>query len=365
MRQTRLRHHGRLRGDGDHGAGDLAGRTCGQRLGRIVVGYTTGGEPVTAEQLDAAGSMAVMHARGDQAEPAADAGEHARHRARRSVRQHRPRQLVGARRPDRHPRRRLPHHRGRVRRRHGRRAVLQHQVPRLRASCPTRPCSSPRCGRSRRTPGSTASSPASRCRRRCSTRARTTSRSARPTCASRSRTCSCTASPRSSPSTPSRPTIASEHDAIRRVAESMGARVAVCTHFTDGGAGAVELAEAVVEACDEPSGVPLPVPGRGLAGGEDRDRRHEDLRRGSASSTCRPAATPARDVRAQRLRPPAGVHRQDAPVDLGRRRAEGRADRARASTSARCGPRSAPASCTRSAARCARCPASAPTRRPR
>ncbi|MGI9053085.1 MAG: formate--tetrahydrofolate ligase [Ilumatobacteraceae bacterium] len=45
----------------------------------------------------------------------------------------------------------------------------------------------------------------------------------------------------------------SEHDVIRRVAESMGARVAVCTHFADGGAGAVDLARAVVEACDEPS----------------------------------------------------------------------------------------------------------------
>ena len=46
---------------------------------------------------------------------------------------------------------------------------------------------------------------------------------------------------------------ASEHDVIRRVAESMGARVAVCTHFTDGGAGATDLAHAVVEACAEPS----------------------------------------------------------------------------------------------------------------
>ncbi|MGI9028974.1 MAG: formate--tetrahydrofolate ligase [Ilumatobacteraceae bacterium] len=46
---------------------------------------------------------------------------------------------------------------------------------------------------------------------------------------------------------------ASEHDVIRRVAESMGARVAVCTHFADGGAGATDLARAVVEACDEPS----------------------------------------------------------------------------------------------------------------
>ena len=46
---------------------------------------------------------------------------------------------------------------------------------------------------------------------------------------------------------------ASEHEAIRRYAESLGARVAVCTHFADGGAGATELARAVVEACDEPS----------------------------------------------------------------------------------------------------------------
>ena len=44
---------------------------------------------------------------------------------------------------------------------------------------------------------------------------------------------------------------ASEHDAIREIAESMGARVAVCTHFSDGGKGAMDLARAVVEACEE------------------------------------------------------------------------------------------------------------------
>ena len=45
----------------------------------------------------------------------------------------------------------------------------------------------------------------------------------------------------------------SEHDAIREVASEMGARSAVCTHFADGGRGATELAEAVAEAADEPS----------------------------------------------------------------------------------------------------------------
>jgi formate--tetrahydrofolate ligase len=45
---------------------------------------------------------------------------------------------------------------------------------------------------------------------------------------------------------------ASEHEAIREIAASMGVRSAVCTHFADGGRGAAELAEAVTEAADEP-----------------------------------------------------------------------------------------------------------------
>ncbi len=45
----------------------------------------------------------------------------------------------------------------------------------------------------------------------------------------------------------------SEYEVIRGIAASMGVRSAVCTHFADGGVGAIELAEAVVEACDESS----------------------------------------------------------------------------------------------------------------
>jgi formate--tetrahydrofolate ligase len=45
----------------------------------------------------------------------------------------------------------------------------------------------------------------------------------------------------------------SEHQAIQKVASEMGARSAVCTHFADGGRGAAELAEAVVEATSEPN----------------------------------------------------------------------------------------------------------------
>ncbi|MHA6622743.1 formate--tetrahydrofolate ligase [Pseudonocardia sp. DLS-67] len=45
----------------------------------------------------------------------------------------------------------------------------------------------------------------------------------------------------------------SEHEAIREIAESVGARAAVCRHFAEGGKGATELAEAVAEAANEPS----------------------------------------------------------------------------------------------------------------
>ena len=45
----------------------------------------------------------------------------------------------------------------------------------------------------------------------------------------------------------------SEHRAVQEVAEQMGARAAVCTHFAEGGLGAAELAEAVAEAASEPT----------------------------------------------------------------------------------------------------------------
>jgi formate--tetrahydrofolate ligase len=45
----------------------------------------------------------------------------------------------------------------------------------------------------------------------------------------------------------------SEHEAIREIAAGVGVRTAVCTHFVNGGKGAVELAEAIIEAAEEPS----------------------------------------------------------------------------------------------------------------
>lgn len=46
---------------------------------------------------------------------------------------------------------------------------------------------------------------------------------------------------------------ASEHAAIAEIAREMGVRVAVSTHFVDGGKGATDLARVVIDACEEPS----------------------------------------------------------------------------------------------------------------
>ncbi|MFN2490051.1 MAG: formate--tetrahydrofolate ligase [Actinomycetota bacterium] len=53
----------------------------------------------------------------------------------------------------------------------------------------------------------------------------------------------------------------SEHAAIRAVGEELGVRTAVCNHFTEGGRGAVELAEAVEEAASQPSDFRVLYPG--------------------------------------------------------------------------------------------------------
>ena len=74
-----------------------------------------------------------------------------------------------------------------------------------------------------------------------------------PTSASRSRTCCCTGSPRWWPSTPSPRTPSPNMPPSPRSPPPWASGRAVSTHFRDGGAGATELAEAVVAAAEEPS----------------------------------------------------------------------------------------------------------------
>ena len=119
---------------------------------------------------------------------------------------------------------------------------------------------------------------------------------------------------------------ASEHDAIHELAASMGIRSAVGTHFADGGRGATEIAEAVAEVSQQAEQLPLPLPVRGDAEGEDRGPRDQDLRRRRRG--LHPAGgQAARRLREERLREPAGLHRQDPVLAQPRRQPQGRADR--------------------------------------
>ena len=118
----------------------------------------------------------------------------------------------------------------------------------------------------------------------------------------------------------------SEHAAITEIAESMGVRCAVTTHFADGGKGAVELAQAVEEAAAEPGKFELLYP-------SDLPLR-EKIKTiatqiyGAAGVDFAPAAAREIDMlRAQRVREPARVHRQDAFVPVVGPRPEGRAHR--------------------------------------
>ena len=147
---------------------------------------------------------------------------------------------------------------------------------------------------------------------------------------------------------------ASEHAAIREVADSMGVRSAVCTHFTDGGRGAAELAEAVAEAA-----------GRRPVNSVSSTRRR---RRSGRRSRRSPPGCTAPTASTTRPRPPGSLTPSSEAGSAACRSASPRPScrcpRTRSSReprpaggcrSGRHAPRSEPVSSTRSAARCAPC----------
>ena len=117
------------------------------RLGRIVLATTTDGKAVTCEDLGVAGSMTVLLI--DAIKPnllqTLEGGPAFVHCGPFANIAHGNNSIIADRARARHERHRL--HRGRLRGRHGRREVLRHQVPGVRARARTRPSSSPRSGR--------------------------------------------------------------------------------------------------------------------------------------------------------------------------------------------------------------------------
>ena len=116
---------------------------------------------------------------------------------------------------------------------------------------------------------------------------------------------------------------ASEHQAIRDLAEHLGVRSAVCNNFADGRRG--RAGGGGNRRSRRAEHVPVPVPGRGDAPREDRGDRAPRLRR--AWRRVRPRRRQAaRRLRGERIRPAARLHRQDTPLHLVGSQAEGGPD---------------------------------------
>ena len=146
-RESGLRHHGRLRGDGDPGRGARPARPAraprrdhgGVLVRRRQAGHGRGPRRGGGHDGAAEGR--------DQAEPDPDARGPALPDARGTVREHRARQLVLGGRPDRPEARRVRDHRVGIRFRHGDGEVLRHRVSEGRDRAVARSCSSRRCAR--------------------------------------------------------------------------------------------------------------------------------------------------------------------------------------------------------------------------
>ena len=156
----------------------------------------------------------------------------------------------------------------------------------------------------------------------------------------------------------------SEYAAIAEIADSLGVRSAVSTHFRDGGAGATELAEAVVAAADEPSQFRFLYPSEATL--REKIETIATQVYGADGVDYLPAAARGLDLfEANGLRWLSPLHRQDPPLHLLESDAQGSADPDGACRFARSGPRPVPASSMPSAAICGRCPDWVAIRRPR
>ena len=145
--RERLRHHRRLRGDGDPGGGARPARPAraprrdhgGVLVRRRQAGHGRGPRRGGGHDGAAEGR--------DQAEPDPDARGSALPDARGTVREHRARKLVLGGRPDRPEARRVRDHRVGIRLRHGDGEVLRHRVSQGRDRAVARSCSLRRCAR--------------------------------------------------------------------------------------------------------------------------------------------------------------------------------------------------------------------------
>ena len=208
-------------------------------------------------------------------------------------------------------------------------------------------CWLPRCGPSRCTAADPRSSPASRWTRHTRTRTWSCCGPAWATCNTTSRARSASASRWWWRSTRSPPTPRRRSSwCVRPHSKQARKTAVVATHWMDGGAGAVELAEAVVKAAEKPSDFKFLYPAGSVDQGEDRDHLQRDLRGGRSGLPSRSRGED-RAVHPPGLRQVADVHGEDAPEPEPRPELEGRAQGLPGSHPRTSALRWAPASCTR------------------
>ena len=262
------------------------------RLGRVVLATTPRRHADHRRGPQGRGRDDRAPARRAQAEPAPDPRGRAGVRALRAVRQHRPRQQLGARRPGRARDERHRRDRGGLRGRHGRREVLRHQVPRVGARARTRRSIvatvralkmhggvGPDRGRQAARPGAARGQPGGGPARR-----------REPRRADRERRAVRGPGGRRDQHVPDRHAPARSRRSSE-VALAAGARDAVVArHFTDGGAGAEDLAAGGLGGGrGGRAGLPAALSGRHGAR-RSRSRRSRPASTAPRASTSRPAA---------------------------------------------------------------------------
>ena len=298
------------------------------RLGRIVLATRRDGTPITAEDLKVAGSMTVLLK--DAIKPnllqTLEGGPAFVHCGPFANIAHGNNSVLADRlalaTTD------IVVHRGGLRGGHGRREVLRHQVPRVGAPAGRgrRRRHDPRAQDARRRrpdrrrqaarPGAAREQPGRGAGRRRQPREADRERARRTACRS---VVAINTFPTDTPA---------EIEAVREVALAAGARDAVVArHFTDGGAGAEDLAQAVWAAAEE--GAPdfrLLYPDEAPLADKIETIATRDLRRRRGRLPAGGEA-PARAVRGHGLRQPADLHGQDAVQPVRQPEAAGTADR--------------------------------------
>ncbi len=138
---------------------------------------------------------------------------------------------------------------------------------------------------------------------------------------------------------------------VMKAAESAGTKAFLCTHWGDGGKGIEALARHVVDMADSGQSKFKPLYPDEMPLWDKVKTIATEIYRASEIVADTSRAQPVQGPAGRRLRPPAGVHGQDAVLLLDRPEPEGSPHRSRRADPGAAGSRPAPSSSSPSPAR--------------